>query len=139
MTFIDQQLAMFDGVSPAPSPRRHRCPTCRAGFAPVGRAQRIADRRAAADRDWSAAWDQEIDAFPEDELTILDCTRRLIAVSKRPIGMAKVWEELRGKVKVNLDNNYRAPCARRLMARHADLVGRISIRGDAGQTPERRR
>lgn len=92
---------------------------------------RIARQRTVA-RDWAADWDAEIDAFPEDELTILDVTRKLLAASNRPVGMAKVWELLRGKVSCDLSNNYRAPCARRLMARHPDLRGRISIRSTAG-------
>lgn len=99
---------------------------------------RLARQRAVAARDWAADWDDEIDAFPEDELTILDTTRKLVAASKRPVGMAKVWELLRGKVKADLSNNYRAPCARRLMARHPDLRGKISIRGTAGD-PSRAR
>lgn len=100
---------------------------------------RVARHRAVAARDWAADWDDEIDAFPEDEATILATTRTLIAASARPIGMAKVWELLRGKVKCDLSNNYRAPCARRLMARHPDLVGKIATRADAGQIRERGR
>ena len=87
-------------------------------------AQRIADQRAKADRDWAAAWDREIDAHPDDEVKLEAYALTLAAQTAGRIRIAKVWEDMRGKVAVNLDNSYRAAAARRMVARHPALVGR---------------
>ena len=133
-------LSLFPDLPPAPPPpRRHRCPLCRAGFAPVGASQRLADQRAKAGRDYTAAWDAEIARHPADEDVIAACVRELYAAAGRPIGMPAVWEALRGKVAVNLDNCYRAPAGRRLPRRYPDLAGMIVTRAKAGQVRERAR
>lgn len=100
---------------------------------------RISRQRSRVAHDWPAMWDREIAKHPHEEDVIADCVRRLFAESKRPIGMPKVWEALRGKTPLNLDNSFRAPAGRRLMERYPDLVGKIAIRGDAGQVRERAR
>ena len=133
-------LSLFPDLPPAPPPpRRHRCPLCRAGFAPVGASQRIADQRAKADRDWAAAWDREIDAHPDDEVKLEAYALTLAAQTAGRIRIAKVWEDMRGKVAVNLDNSYRAAAARRMVGRPPALVGRFDLRGNAGQVRERAR
>ena len=132
----DHQPDLFGAPPAAPSRRVHRCPTCHAGFAPVGATARIAAQRAKADHDWAAAWDREVAAHPEDVALILATTRALLA-TRKTVGLAEVWELLRGKVAADLSNNYRAPAARRMMAEHLDLAGRIRIRGDHGRVPER--
>lgn len=94
---------------------------------------------ARAVRDWAADWDREIDAHPADEVTIETYALTLAAQTTGVVRMAKIWEDLRGKVAANLDNSFRAPAARRMMARHPALVGRIEVRGDRGRVAERGR
>jgi len=133
----DHQPDLFGAPPAAPPPRIHRCPTCHAGFAPIGTTAQIAAQRAKADHDWAAAWDREVAAHPEDAAAVLAATRALLA-TRRTVGLAEVWESMRGKVAaIDLSNNYRAPAARRWMAEHPDLAGRIRIRNAAGQVPER--
>jgi hypothetical protein len=100
---------------------------------------RIALQRSRVAHDWPALWDKEIAKYPDEEALIADCVLRLFAESGRPVGMPKVWEALRGKTPINLDNSYRAPAGRRLMRLWPDLVGKIAIRGEAGQVRERGR
>lgn len=127
-----EQLAILPGLEAPPPPPRRRCKHCGAGFVRARSPRRPA-------RDWAADWDRGIEAHPEDEITIETYALTLAAQTTGPIRMAKIWEDLRGKVAVNLDNGFRAGAARRMMARHPALVGRIEVRGDKGHRPERAR
>lgn len=126
----DQAQPALPGLdTPSPVTRRARpcCPRCRR---PLGKV--AAQRRSAPVRDYDALWDAEIAAHPEDEIAIAACVRRLFAEAGRPIGMAKVWEALRGKVGANMDNSYRRPAGRRLIRLWPDLAGKITARDTAG-------
>lgn len=114
----------------APAPRAPcvRCPTCRRPLSA------LAARRAAVQRQESyrREWDAEMAAHPEDEAAIEAKARELIAIAGRPIGMAKVFEALRGTVAADLNNSYRASAARRLMGLRPDLAGWLTTRDTAG-------
>ena len=115
------------------------CDRCAADDVVVSIGAATTCRWCKAGRDYTAAWDAEIARHPADEDVIAACVRELYAAAGRPIGMPAVWEALRGKVAVNLDNCYRAPAGRRLPRRYPDLAGMIVTRSRAGQVAERAR
>lgn len=129
----------FEGI-PAVAPVRpvvrHRCPTCHAGFAPVGASARIAAQRKGA-RDYRAEWAAFVAAEPARVEVIVAAARR-VARDRRP-SIAAVWLAVLTATGVALDHNWRAPAARWLMATHADLRGAFVTRERAGQQPERGR
>ncbi len=132
------QLGLPSVPAPAPAAPRPRCKHCGAGFVPAAARRRAARDRVAAQRarppakDWAAEWDREIDAHPADEVKIEAYALLLASRTTKRIRMAKVWEDMRGSVEVNLDNNYRKGAARRMMDRHPALVGRFELRDTPG-------
>lgn len=134
---ISEQLALLDGTPTAPAPRRHRCPTCHAGFAPVGASQRIAEQREAAGRDYTVEWSAFVVSQPTRLAVIIDAALR-VAHGKRPT-MDAVWLAVADKTGQALDHNWRAPAARWLMQHVPALAGRFVVRERAGQVKERGR
>jgi len=132
----DQLSLLGDAPSSAPAPRRHRCPTCHAGFAPVGVSARIAAQRAKA-RDYAAEWAAFVVAEPARVEAIV-AAARCVARTRRP-SIAAVWLEVLTATGVALDHNHRAPAARWLMATVPELRGVFVTRERSGQVPERGR
>ena len=135
----DLQPDLFgEAIPAAPAPRRHRCPTCHAGFAPIGASARIAAQRAAG-RDYRDEWARVVEAHPEaallvEQAAIVECMTR-----RRP-SIDAVWLAVRGKVQKEVsNNNLRSAAARWLMATVPALAGRFVIRDRAGQIKERGR
>lgn len=70
----------------------------------------------------------------------LDLARRKLAAGGKRLGVAALWEEMRGKVGVALNNSCRAPLARWLVAREPKLAELIEMRVRATErAPKRRR
>jgi hypothetical protein len=69
----------------------------------------------------------------------LDLARGKVAAGERRIGVAALWEELRGKVGIALNNSCRAPLARWLVEQDRALDGAIEMRRRPSAAPARRR
>jgi hypothetical protein len=82
-------------------------------------------------------WQAFMVEHPAALATIVRVAHEHAAASLGRLSIAKVWEDCRGKVGVELNNNHRAPAARYLMATHRALHGRFRTRDTAGD-PERR-
>lgn len=127
------QFAGLDLPPPSPADPRPRCKLCGGSFARA----RVAHQRATApERDYAAEWARFAATRPGAIAKIVACALRL---AQRPghVAIAKVWEDCRGRVGVELNNNLRAPAARYLMATHRALAGRFAVRDAAGD-PARR-
>ena len=127
-----EQLTILPGLDGPPPPPRRRCKHCGAGFV----------RLRSPAHDWPAEWQREIEAHPEDEIKLERYALLLASKTTARIRIAKVWEDMRGKVECNLDNGFRAAAARRMMARHPALVGRFTthdLPGDPARSRRRRR
>lgn len=122
---------------PYKAPKVHRCPTCHAGFAPVGATARIAAQRQAADRDYREAWARIVAAHPEAVALVVEAAIVEAATRRRP-SIDAVWLAVRGKVPKEVsNNNLRSAAARWLMATVEGLAGRFVVRERGGQVHER--
>lgn len=70
---------------------------------------------------------------PHLKRAIVDCARQLAGQGRR-VTVAVLWEELRVRVHTvgdvyRLNNTWRAPCARWLVAEHRELARDIRVRG----------
>jgi len=126
---LTDPLSLFPDLPPAPPPpRRHRCPLCRAGFAPVGASQRIADQRAKAGRDYAAEWAAFVAARPDIATWLTAAVEACRVAGHRRIAVNAIVEEARRLFVTPIDNSWRAALADRLIAADPRLDGLIERR-----------
>lgn len=79
-----------------------------------------------------------VDAHPEFEQHLIRFAREALAAGKRRMGMKAIFERIRWEQLVTrdvgepyaLNNDFTAPAARWLMARHSEFRGLFELRGE---------